>query len=116
MDLRLVGAAVVLLGSMASFAAAGDKLEARPMRAQPVAPATLQAMGLSGMRSVGESEGHTVRGKFTFAFVRGFSRVGGNVQPYADAGANNASGFRAAFGVSGGGFGFAFGGANAWAN
>jgi hypothetical protein len=113
MDLRLVFAAVVLLSSMASLAAADD----RPAPGQgTVSPGTLAAMGLGGMQPFAAAEGHTIRGKFTFAFVRGYSRVGGNVQPYADAGANNASGFRAAIGFGGGGVGFAFGGARAWAN
>jgi hypothetical protein len=110
MDLRLVGAAVVLLSSMASFAWAGDK-------AQPVSPDTLQAMGLGRMHSLSEADGAVVRGKFTFAAVRGSSMAGGMTRSYFDLGANNASGFRAVVAPGGGGsFGFAFGGASAWAN
>jgi hypothetical protein len=110
MDLRLVGAAVVLLSSMASFAWAGDE-------AQPVSPATLEAMGFGRMQALSETDGARVRGKFTFAFVRGSSTAGGMTRSYFDFGANHASGFRGVVAPSGGGsFGFAFGGASAWAN
>lgn len=108
MDLRLVGAAVVLLSSMASFASAGDK-------AQPVSSSTLEAMGLGRMQAISETDGAQVRGKFTFAFVRGVSHAGGMTKPYFDAGANHASGFKAVFAPTGGGFNFAFGGASSWA-
>jgi hypothetical protein len=109
MDLRLVGAAVVLLGFMASFASAGDK-------AQPVSSSTLEAMGLGRMQEISAHDGAQVRGKFTFAFVRGSSTAGGTTRSYFDFGANHASGFKAVVAPSGGGFSFAFGGANAWAN
>jgi hypothetical protein len=109
MDLRLVCAAVVLLGSMANFASAGDK-------AQPVSPDTLQAMGLGRMHSLPAADGATVRGKFTFAFVRGSSSAGGMTKPNLDVGAHHASGFKVVVAPTGGGFGFAFGGANAWAH
>ena len=110
MELRLVGAAVVLLGSMASSVWAGEK-------AQPVSPSTLEVMGLRSMHAMSDADGAIVRGKFTFAFVSGFSSAGGMTNPFMNAGPNSASGFNAAFAPMGGGsFGIAFGGASAWAN
>jgi hypothetical protein len=110
MELRLVSAAVVLLGSMASSVWAGEK-------AQPVSSSALGAMGLARMQPIQDSEGMKVRGKFTFAFVGGFASAGGMTNPFFDAGPTSASGSRFAFAPMGGGsFGFAFSSANAWAN
>ncbi len=105
MEMRLVGAAVVLLGFMAASAWAGDK-------AQPVSPSTLGAMGLGQMQTLEDADGAQVRGKFTFAHVWGFSQVGGMNKSFTDMGTPFASGFKFVF--SGGGF--AGGGAFAWAN
>lgn len=105
MEMRLLGAAVVLVGFMAATARAGEN-------EKPVAPSTLAAMGLGQMQTMEDAEGEQVRGKFTFAWVMGFSQVGGNFQPYSDMGTNFASGFKFIF--SGGGV--AGGGAFGWAN
>lgn len=102
MEMRLVGAAVVLLGFMATSAWAGDK-------AQPVSPSTLEAMGLGQMQTLEDADGAQVRGKFTFAWVSGFSQVGGMSRSYFQAKQNFASG--SSFVFSGGGF--AGGGASA---
>ena len=102
MKMQLVGAAVVLLGFMATSAWAGDE-------AQPVSPSTLEAMGLGQMQTLPNAAGAQVRGKFTFAWVSGFSQVGGMSQPYFDMNPNFASG--SSFVFSGGGF--AFGSASA---
>jgi hypothetical protein len=110
MELRLVCAAVVLLCSMASSVLAGDK-------AQPVSPSTLEAMGLPAMKTLSDSDGAVVRGKFTFAFVSGSSTAGGVTNSFGNPGTNPAFGFRAAFAPLGGGsFGVAFGGAFSWSN
>jgi hypothetical protein len=105
MELRLVGAAVVLLGLMTTSAWAGNK-------AQPVSSSTLEAMGLGPMQTLEDADGAKVRGKFTFAWVSGFSQVGPTVKSYTTPGVNSASNFKFVF--SGGGF--AGGGAFAWAN
>lgn len=105
MELRLVGAAVVLLGSMASSVWAGEK-------AQPVSASTLDAMGLSRMHTLSAAEGAQVRGKFTFAWTFGVSSAGGNTQFHFSMN-NPASGFRF---VTGGGGGFAGGGSFSFSN
>jgi len=104
MELRLVGAAVVLLGFMATSAPAGEK-------APPVSHSTLEAMGLGQMQTLEDAQGAQVRGKFTFARVRGFSQVGGMMKSYNTSNMHFASNFKFVF--SGGGFagGGAFGSA-----
>jgi len=109
MELRLGFAAVVLLGAMASTAWAGEK-------SKPVSPSTLEAMGLGRMQTLSDGHGGTVRGKGSFAMVFGFARIGPIVNPYADAGPNSASGFKALVFPIGGGFRFSGGGASASAN
>ena len=105
MEMRLAGAAVVLVGFMAASAWAGEN-------AKPVSPSTLEAMGLGQMQTLEDSDGARVRGKFTFVRVRGFSRVGGTISSFGRTHPTSASGFRFVF--SGGGF--AFGGAFGRAN
>jgi hypothetical protein len=105
MEMRLVGAAVVLLGFLATSASAGDK-------AQPVSSSTLKTMGLGQMQTLEDADGAQVRGKFTFAFVSGFSQVGAMTKSFNTPGVHSASNFKFVF--SGGGF--AGGGAFAFAN